>query len=103
MVNICTDEMMYYLCRELDEYIRLQETITVTVDGLESTIICHGDVIRLNPDQRSVLLMCLINNQISTTSTGLIEQPEIGELGKEWTRNIKPMGLGQIGNNVIEQ
>lgn len=53
------------------EDLRLQEAIPVTVDVLNCRLVCHADMIRLNPDELSILLVCRVNAQVSPSLSRL--------------------------------
>jgi hypothetical protein len=79
---------------KLDEHVRLQETIAVTIDGLDGIVICHGDMVGLDPDQFSILLVCFIDNQVATTSTGL------DRATRDWVKFWQRRGQGYQANGT---
>lgn len=61
-------------------------TTSVGVHNGYGIRICYGNMIWLDADQRSILLVGGINGEISTASSGVIQKPEVGEAGQWWSR-----------------
>ena len=59
-----------------DGHPRFEETISMSVDGVDGSIVCYRDVVGLDSDELSILLVRLIDAEISPSLSSLHEQPE---------------------------
>lgn len=73
------------------------------VDRLDGRVVCNRDVVWLDADYCSVLLMSCMHGGISSSSTALVQQPEVGELGWEWSRDGEIAWLGEIRDEIVEE
>lgn len=83
-------------------YSRLQKSIAVSVDCLDSTVVRNTDVIWLDPNDFPKLLMSLVNSKISSSMPALPHQPEVGELSWEWGWTFRQTWISQVWKDVIE-
>lgn len=59
--------------------LRLQESVSVSVNGSNRFVIRDGDLRRRDTDQLSVFGVGLIDRKVAFTLAGLQEEPEVGE------------------------
>jgi len=52
-------------------YSRFQESIAVAIDLLNSGLICHADMVWLDPDKLPVLLMSFVNTFVPLSLSSL--------------------------------
>ena len=75
----------------------------MAVDDGNSSRICNADMIRLYADQRAILLMRLINSEVTTSTTALVEEPEIAEGSERRARNIANRMVAKVGQEIVYQ
>ena len=51
----------------------------MTVDYWNSIRVCNADMIRLYADQRAILLVRLVDSEVTASKPALIEEPEVAE------------------------
>lgn len=83
------------------KYIRLQETIAVTVNSGDRSIISDGDLVRGNADQFAIFLMGIVDGLEFTASTSLQKKPEVGPGSKTGCRDITETPFLKIGDNIV--
>ena len=76
-------------------YIRLEEPISVTIDGRDGGVIGDGGMIRCNADNPALLLVRIVDSQETATIASLQEQPEV--------RPSSQTGAGDIGQTPALQ
>jgi hypothetical protein len=74
----------------------LQKPIPMRVDHRYSLSVCNGDMIWLQPDKCPILLMRIMHSEISRAFPRLQQQPKVGELCGEWTRDIAYLPVAYI-------
>lgn len=74
----------------------------MSVDGLDGRIVCNRDVVWLDANYCSVLLMSCMHGSISSSSTTLIQQPEVGELCWEWSGDGEIARFREVRDEVEE-
>ena len=62
--------------------------------------VCNRNMIRLDPHQRSIFLVSLINSPVASTASTLIEKPQVTEGSQTWARNTLDLVIAQIGKEV---
>jgi hypothetical protein len=75
----------------------------MSVDDWDHRVIRDADMVGLNPDQLSILLMSIVDAQITLPQSGLEEQPEVGKLGSKGTRDLLQGGVrGEVWHEEEE-
>jgi hypothetical protein len=64
----------------------LQKAIAVTIDGTQSLRVGNADMVRLYPHHGSVLLVSFMDGKVAVTTSGLQEEPKVGELSRKRSR-----------------
>ena len=59
-------------------------------------------MIRLNPDQRTVFLVGVVNSQIASTSSALVQQPQIGKGSRERGRDISNRTKSDVREQIVD-
>ncbi|CAG8505958.1 6179_t:CDS:2, partial [Scutellospora calospora] len=82
--------MMISLRRESleDIDIRFKETSSMAIDYGDRIRVCDRDLVRLDADEFAVLRVGIVDSQITAAAATLVQVPEVGELGEEWTGDI---------------
>ncbi len=65
--------------------------------------VSDGDMVRLDPDQGPKSLVSLINCEESSTSPGLVEEPQIRESCGERRRDIVDSPITDIWQKVVDE
>jgi hypothetical protein len=71
----------------------LQEPSAVAIDDGNGSWVCDGNVVRLDADEFAVDLVCFVYGEVSSASTALVHEPEVGECCWE--------GCGYIANGPV--
>ena len=66
----------------------------MAVDDLDGRFIRNTDMIRLNPHELAILLVCFINALVSFALPTLCQEPQIAELCSEWSWYISYAAIG---------
>lgn len=74
-------------------YLRFQESISMAIDSIDSRLICHADMIWLDPDKFTPFLMRLINALVSLSLASLEQKPEVRELCSEGPWDVSYGGI----------
>ena len=81
--------------------LRLEEAVSVAVDGVDRGIIGDGDMTRSETDEFTVLLMEVVDDLEAVPPTGLDQQPEVGEPGDTGGGNGAQMPSLEVGDDVV--
>lgn len=76
---------------------RFEKAIAMAIDGIHSIRIGHADVIRCNADNRTKLLVSLVDNGITLAPAASPQQPQIREGSN---RRAWDASQGRIGGEV---
>ena len=80
MYRVDAAQLKYTACRaKFTIHSPFQPTACMAVDNRNSTRVCNADMIGLYADQWTIFLMRVINSKITTSTTALVEEPEIAE------------------------
>lgn len=74
----------------------------MTINLRDSLRVRNTNVIRLYPQQRAILLMRIVDSEITPSLSALPQQPEIGERCREWTRYAADGPVAKVGENVVQ-
>lgn len=66
----------------------------MSVDLLDRRFVGDTDMIRLDPDQLSILRMRIIDAQIPLSLPSLQQKPQIREFGRKWSRDTLKSCIG---------
>lgn len=66
-----------------EHIIPLQHSIAMAVDDRNRIGVCDTDMVWLYPDHRSILLVCIVDSQVTFALTSLEEEPEVCESRRE--------------------
>ena len=77
-----------------------QEPVAVTVDLWDSVRICDTDVMRLQANKFSVLLVCFMNGEIAFPEPALVQEPKICPGGWEWRWNVANLPVADVREDV---
>ena len=85
------------------EYLRLEETVSVAVDGGNGGVIADRDVVGLDTNNGTQLLVKLVHSFISVTSPAYRHEPEIGELGWEGRGDLAKGAIcNKVWNKIVK-
>lgn len=85
-----------------DENVPFQETITVSVDGVDGRIVCDGDMVRLYPYNFAVFLVQVVDGKISASSSTLVHQPKVGQSCWQGSRDFEKTPVPEIWKNIVK-
>ena len=75
----------------------------MAVDGVDGSIIADTDVVGLDTNNRTQLLVKLVHPLVSVTSPDYRQQPEVCELGWEGRGNLAQSAIcNEVGNKVVK-
>lgn len=74
----------------------------MTIDGINGLIIRYRDMIGLDSDQSSILLVSLIDSNVASASTTLIEKPQVGQSCNSGTGNIADAFVSKPRQKIIQ-
>jgi hypothetical protein len=75
----------------------------MSIDDSNGSVICNRDVIGLDPDELSILLVRFVHTQVSFSLSSLQEEPERRELGGNGSRDGFESGVrGEIWDEEEE-
>lgn len=70
---------------------------------LDRTVIRNRDMVRLDAHQLAVLLVGIVDGLVATPAAALVEQPEVGERGREGGGDVEVVPALEPGHQVVEQ
>lgn len=74
--------------RNEDLYVRFQETVAMAVYYRYCFRVCHGYMVRLDPDEGAIFRMRIIHCFIPAPKTALVHEPKVRERSQGRTRDI---------------
>lgn len=83
------------------KHIRLQETIAVAVNSLDSRIVGDGDMARSNADHFAIFLMSVMNRLEATASSSFQKKPEVGEGRQTGGGDVSESPFLNVGENIV--
>lgn len=73
------------------------------INHLNGRIIGNRDMIGLNANHLAVFLVRVVDGQIPTSLTGLVEEPEIRECSYTWSGDVSQSPSLEVGGEVVEE
>lgn len=83
--------------------LRLEEAVSVAVNSGNSGVIADTDVVGLDTNDGTQLLVKLIHSLVSVTSPTYRQEPEIRELGWEGRGNLAQSAIcDEVGDKIVK-